>query len=47
MGITCSIDNVVLPNVTSCSDLEITVTNDLSAGDHVIDIVVRAHRWVR
>ena len=36
--------NTVLPVVTTCRDLSITVTNDLAPSQHINDITVKAHR---
>jgi len=36
--------NTVLPAVTTCRDLGITVTNDLAPSQHIYDITVKAHR---
>ena len=38
------IKNVQLPNVMSCCDLGIIVTNDLSPSEHVNNITVKAHQ---
>ena len=38
------IDNNVLPEVTSCRDLGVTITNDLSPTLHINEIVRKAHQ---
>ena len=41
---TISIDGALLPYVTSCRDLGITVTSDLTPSVHVNNIIVKAHQ---
>jgi len=37
------VNNLSLPVVSSCHDLEYTVTNDLSPSTHIGDMVFKAH----
>jgi len=43
-GVDYYMGNTVLPVVTTCHDLGITVTNDLAPSQHINDTTVKAHQ---
>jgi len=42
--VSCTINDIPLSQVTSCRDLRVTFNSDLTPGDHINHIVVRAHK---